>query len=153
MSVEVRCIISDNSKEWEETLRASSIESAETDVKLIIESFNASLRPHEKPRKFIRIVAEKSIEEKTNGDKLKDFYSLLGDLRREYNNAFGNRQLKHMFPLIQKAYATLVNTGKSNVLNKYIKGVFGYVGGVPDHLRYLEDVDIVSLFKTVQNEK
>jgi len=147
MEKEIYCIVANDANEWEETLRVKSLETAESDVKEIIQQFNSTLRPGEKARRLVCIVGEKTIEMKTAGDKIKDFHGFLGDLRHEHANPFGNAWLRTKFPLLMKAYNTLVETGESKMLNKYVRECIQNVRDIPDKFHYLENVDIVGLFK------
>ncbi len=52
----VKCRIGDNEDFWEEELEVKSLESAESDIRNIVKSFNDSLRPGEKLRHFIELV-------------------------------------------------------------------------------------------------
>ena len=147
MSIEVRCIIADANSEFEEVLSARSLETAKEDLQTILDSFNSSLRPGELPRRLIRVIGEKTVADKSIGDKLKDFHSFLGCLHREQQNVAGSAWLKAKFSLIMKAYDTLLNTGKSRMLNKYVVECFVNVRSIAERLQYLKDVDIVALFQ------
>ena len=147
MSIEVKCLVADEKGQWQETLRVRSLDTAEEDVKSIIQEFNETLRPGELPRHLVQILKEKKLEDKSRGDKIKDFHDLLTDLRHEHCNAYGSVWLKSKFPLIMKSYDTLLETGKSRMLNKYIRECFANLRDIPERLHYLKDVDIVALFK------
>ncbi len=54
----ISCIIGDKNHSWEETLAVESLETAEKDIKEIINRFNSDLRPGENPRKLIKILKE-----------------------------------------------------------------------------------------------
>lgn len=45
---------------WVESTDVKSLDTAEEEIKEIINQFNNTLRPHEKPREFIKLVAQKS---------------------------------------------------------------------------------------------
>ncbi len=47
----------DNSSNWEEELDVTSVETAKEDIKQIVKNFNDTLRPYEKPRKFISLIS------------------------------------------------------------------------------------------------
>ena len=146
--MEVICIIKNTKgKQWEEALQVKFLDTAKKDVEEIIDYFNSTLRPNESKRELVKILKEKTVAEKTTEDKIKDFYSLLADLRHEDANGFGSVWLKRKFPLIMKAYETLLDTGKSRVLNRYIQDCFVYLYDIPEKLHYLKDEDIVALFQ------
>lgn len=152
MSIEVRCVISDKNSSWEETLRVGSLETAEKDIKSIISIFNADLRPGEKVRKFVSIIAEKKFEDKTKGEKITDFHLLLAELSLENLNVAGSAWLKSKYKLIMNAYNTLLETGKSRAINKYVKEILNTVSRVSDRFGYFRDIDIVELFKPEENK-
>jgi hypothetical protein len=153
MSIEVRCRIKDETGEWEETIDVESIDTAEQDVNKLLKWFNEGLRPGETPRKLVAVLAEKKIENKTTQDKIKDFHLLVRDLRHEVSNAYGNRWLKSKFHLLMRAYDKLLETGKSKMLNKYVKECINNVSDIPEKCRYLENVDIVALFASKCKEE
>lgn len=149
--MEVKCIIKDEKdNQWEEVLRVKSLDTAKEDIQDILDCFNSELKSGESKRELVKVLKEKTVADKTSADKRKDFCSLLSDLRHEDANGFGNAWVKSKFPLIMRAYDTLINTGKSRVLNAYIQECFSVLHDIPERLHYLEHEDIVSFF---QDEK
>ena len=140
--MKMHCIVGDSTgNKWEEELEVESVKTAKADIECIIKSFNDTLRPGELPRKLIKVLRAAKPESKAN-IQYADFMSLLQDLRLENDNAYGSVWLKANYTKVMRAYNTMLDTGKSRMLNKYIKQVFGNVHDIPEKLRYLSNEDI-----------
>jgi hypothetical protein len=83
----------DGTSEWIEIFDVDSLKTAEKDIKEIVNEFNSSLRPHEKPRKFISLIKKPKL--KLNKKALEVWYIEPDDFDKDYlGNHLSEEQLK-----------------------------------------------------------
>jgi hypothetical protein len=151
--MKIRCAITDKEHSWEEELTVESKKTAKEDIQKILDNFNSDLRPGEKTRYLVEILAEKKIEEKTIGEVFKDIELVLMDLRREINNAYGNVWLKtnndYQFRLLIKAYDKMLEKGESKSFKNKLVEVFVNVQDIRNgqDLKYLCKYDFDTKLK------
>jgi len=154
----IRVIIKDKNSQWEEELPVESLETAKKDIQNILNSFNSSLRIGELPRKLVKILSPKTIEEKTTGEVFKDIELILRDLRHEVCNAYGSAWLKadnnYQFKKFMKAYDKMIETGKSKSFKNCLVLIFQNVRDIcnAEDLKYLCDYNFDNKLK-IKEEK
>jgi hypothetical protein len=131
---------------WEERLEIRSVETAKEEIGEMIKNFNNTLREGEKPRKFIRIKGE--VEKEINlGTVLQDLRKLLGVVRWEYNNAFGNAWCKENLKDLDRAYETFINTHRQQHLKRLLSRAIIFSMDKFKEYAYLQEIDFLQLIK------
>lgn len=92
----------------EEEIEVSTLKNAEKEVKEIVDNFNNTLRPGEKPREFIKIVWNKNIQNDIDLEcLLSEFRKFMIKVSHEANNLFGSAWCKENDLRIAKCYEKL----------------------------------------------
>lgn len=147
----VRCIIGrkDGAETWEEELPVESLETAEKELKAIVKSFNDTLRPGEKPRKFIKLIGEEQETDVKFAFRVMQMF--LQEMRLENQNLYGNAWVKERFRVINNAYNKYLETGKSTSLKGYVEKALIYVSDLlpkqKEELLKLLQMDLDKLYK------
>ena len=97
----VKAKIRDENSEWVEEFVIPDGENDEEYIKKVIDNFNSTLKPYEKPREFVEIVQDKDITKWEDKEVFREFYKLLQkwilQLSHENSNIYGNAWVKHKF--------------------------------------------------------
>lgn len=114
----VTAIIANNDREWDEDFNVND----EREVQIIIDRFNAGLRPGEHPRRLVSIkkAEQKTIATYTWADIKRDVIVFMVQVRWENNNAYGNRGVKSDYKKIETASENFLS-GKFGVFIRYVK--------------------------------
>ena len=118
MTKNITAIIRNERVEWTEEFEVPDGKDAEEYIKSIVKSFNDTLRPHELPRKFVRLVKKEHIDFKKLTDnelielyqkylpkqvsvnRRKRFDEIAGEYSQKLSKAIEKKSLKQMYYLL-----------------------------------------------------
>lgn len=101
----------DTRRKWKEKFSVKSWETAEEEIKRAIEGFNNTLRPGEKPRKFIKLLKEEPVDYDSYEGFLELAAKFRAEVAQEDDNAFGNAWCKAHYVQVDRLFRNLGRMG------------------------------------------